>query len=109
MRWLRRLRSFARRKKHIQLAACWAHARRKFYEAQEQDPGIVNWLLRQIGHLYRIERELRESKTVPTLRAVTRAHQSRPVYQRLHRLFTRLKTGDVTCPAAGWVWPSTIR
>jgi len=84
--------SFARRKKHIQLAACWAHARRKFYEAREQDPGVVNWLLRQIGHLYRIERELRENKTVATLRAVARAHQSRPIYRRLHRLFTRLKT-----------------
>jgi len=84
--------SFARRKKHIQLAACWAHARRKFYEAREQDPGIANWLLRQIGHLYRIERELRESKTVATLRAVARAHQSRPIYWRLHRLLTQLKT-----------------
>jgi transposase len=83
--------SYARRKKNIQLAACWAHARRKFYEAQEQDPGIVQWLLRQIDHLYRIERELRESKTVPTLRAVTRAHQSRPIYARLHRVLTHLK------------------
>ena len=84
--------SFARRKKHIQLAACWAHARRKFYEAQEQDPALVNWLLRQIGHLYRIERDLRDRKTVATLRAVTRSHQARPIYRRLHRLFTRLKT-----------------
>jgi len=84
--------SFARRKEHIQLAACWAHARRKFYEAQEQDPGVVHWLLRQMGHLYRLERELRENKTVPTLRAVARAHRSRPIYQRLHRLLTRLKS-----------------
>jgi transposase len=84
--------SFARRKEDIQLAACWAHARRKFYEAREQDPGVVNWLLRQIGHLYRIERQLREGKTVATLRAVARAHQAKPIYVRLHRLFTRLKT-----------------
>jgi len=83
--------SYARRKEHIQLAACWAHARRKFFEAKDQDPGIAHWLLRQIGHLYRIERELRESKTVPTLRAVVRAHQARPIYRRLHRLFTQLK------------------
>ena len=83
--------SFARRKEDIQLAACWAHARRKFYEAREQDPGVVNWLLRQIGHLYRIEKGLRESKTVTTLRAVARAQQARPIYQRLHRLLARLK------------------
>ncbi len=83
--------SFARRKEHIQLAACWAHARRKFYEAREQDPRIAYWLLRQIGHLYRIERKLRRSRSGTRLRAAVRAHQSRPVYQRLHRFLTRLK------------------
>ena len=83
--------SFARRKEHIQLVACWAHARRKFYEAREQDPGIAHWLLRQIGHLYRIERKLRLSKSGPQLRAARRAHQARPIYQRLHRVLTRLK------------------
>ncbi len=84
--------SFARRKEHIQLAACWAHARRKFYEAREQDPPIAGWLLRQIGHLYRIERNLRADKSGPQLRAAVRAHQSRPIYWRLHRLLTQLKT-----------------
>jgi transposase len=83
--------SFARHKEHIQLAACWAHARRKFYEAREQDPRIAGWLLRQIGHLYRIERELREHRAGPHLRAAVRAHQARPFYQRLHRVLTRLK------------------
>ena len=43
--------SFARHKEHIQLAACWAHARRKFYEARDQNPLISHWVLRQIGHL----------------------------------------------------------
>ncbi len=83
--------SFARHKEHIQLAACWAHARRKFYEAREQDPGVAQWLLRQIRHLYRIERKLRLSKSGPQLRAARRAHQARPIYQRLHRVLTRLK------------------
>jgi transposase len=83
--------SFARRKEHIQLAACWAHARRKFYEAREQDPGMANWLLHQIGHLYRIERKLRLKRSGPKLRVALRAHQSRPIYQRLHRVLTRLK------------------
>jgi transposase len=83
--------SFARHKEHIQLAACWAHARRKFYEAREQDPLIAGWLLRQIGHLYRIERKLRLSRSGPRLRDAVRAHQGRPIYQRLHRVLTRLK------------------
>jgi transposase len=83
--------SFARRKEHIQLAACWAHARRKFYEARDQEPRIAGWLLHQIRHLYRIERELREHRAGPHLRAAVRAHQARPIYQRLHRVLTRLK------------------
>ena len=84
--------SFARRREHLQLAACWAHARRKFYEAREQDPLIAGWLLRQIGHLYHIERELRATKSGAPLRAARRSHQARPVYQRLHRVLTHLKT-----------------
>ena len=84
--------SFARDKERIQLAACWAHVRRKFYEAKEQAPTVAGWVLRQIGHLYRIERDLRESQAGATLRAVRRAHQSRPIYRRLHRVLTRLKT-----------------
>ncbi len=83
--------SFARRKEHIQLAACWAHARRKFYEAREQDPLIAGWLLRQIGHLYRIERKLRLKRSGPQLRNAVRTHQAKPVYDRLHRVLTRLK------------------
>jgi transposase len=83
--------SYARRKEHIQLAACWAHARRKFYEAREQDPSITLWLLRQIGHLYDIERNLRRSRSGPQLRAAVRAHQSRQIYARLHRILTHLK------------------
>ena len=53
---------------------------------------IAGWLLRQIGHLYRIERKLRVSKAGPRLRAAVRAHQARPIYQRLHRIFTQLKS-----------------
>ena len=42
-------RSFAasgEREGRIRLAACYAHARRKFIEAQEQAPRLVGWLLR---------------------------------------------------------------
>jgi len=93
--------SFARHKEHIQLAACWAHARRKFYEARDQDPLIARWLLRQIGHLYRIERKLRDNRSGPQLRAAVRAHQARPVYQRLHRALTRLKMKRRYLPRSG--------
>jgi transposase len=93
--------SFARHKEHIQLAACWAHARRKFYQAREQDPLMANWLLHQIGHLYDIERNLRRSRSGPQLRASVRAHQGRPIYARIHRVLTRLKMKRRYLPRSG--------
>ncbi len=76
----------------ITLAGCWAHVRRKFHEALAQAPRLIGWLLRQMGHLYRIEKELRQSRAGPRLRAAVRAHQSRPIQERLRRALVRLKT-----------------
>lgn len=76
----------------ITLAGCWAHVRRKFHEALAQAPRLIGWLLRQMGHLYRIEKELRQSRAGPRLRAAVRAHRSRPIQERLRRALVRLKT-----------------
>lgn len=44
----------------IQEAACWAHARRKFYDVHEaRPPALTNEALRRIGELYVIEAEIR--------------------------------------------------
>ena len=67
----------------LELAACWAHARRKFFEAKERDPTVANWILHQIGHLYLIERRLREAGAGPALRQAVRASQSAPILARL--------------------------
>jgi transposase len=77
----------------ITLAGCWAHVRRKFYEAVESSPRLAGWLLNQIQHLYRIEARLREHHAGPNLRAAVRASQSRPIVQRIERVLIRLKTG----------------
>ncbi len=93
--------SFARRKEQIQLAGCWAHTRRKFYEARDQDPRRAGWLLRQIGHLYDIERELREHRAGPQQRAAARAHRSRPIVARLQRALSRWKLTRRFLPRSG--------
>jgi transposase len=49
-----------RRSGAITLAGCWAHARRKFHEALDQAPPTAGWVVRQIQHLYRVEKELRK-------------------------------------------------
>lgn len=40
--------------------ACWAHARRKFYDAQDSDGKRATQMLALIGELYAIEREAKE-------------------------------------------------
>jgi transposase len=75
----------------IQLSGCWAHVRRKFYEALEQSPRSAAWFLGQIQQLYAVEAALRQSRAGPQLRAARRAHHSQPVVQRLERALLRLK------------------
>ena len=75
----------------ITLAACWAHARRKFHEAAESAPQRAGWLLLQIQHLYRIEKQLRETKAGPHQRQAVRASQSRMIVERIHQAITRMK------------------
>jgi transposase len=84
--------SFANRSEgRITLAACWAHARRKFHEATESTPQQAGWMLLQIQHLYRIEKQMREAKAGPQQRQAVRASQSRMIVDRIHRVLTRIK------------------
>ena len=85
-------RSFANGRQGIALAGCWAHVRRKFFEAQEQAPKVAGWLLHQIQLLYAVEARLRQHRAGPQLRAAVRAQESRPVVQRLQKALVRLKT-----------------
>jgi len=75
----------------IELAACWAHARRKFYEAKERDPTVCKWMLRQIAQLYRIESRLRQQKAGSALRLTVRASESAPILRRIKRALFKLK------------------
>jgi transposase len=84
--------AFARKRgQSITLAGCLAHARRPFYEALEEAPQQAGFILRQMQHLYRIEKVLREQGAGPPVRAAVRAHQSRPIQERIHRALLRLK------------------
>ena len=74
----------------IKLAYCWAHVRRKFDEALEGAPRTAGWMIKQIQLLYRIESRLREQKAGPALRQAVRAHQSKPVVERIKKACTLL-------------------
>jgi hypothetical protein len=84
-------RSYAAGKEGIELVGCWSHLRRKFFEAQEQAPRMVGWILGQIGRMYGWEKELRESRAGPRLREAVRAAKTRMVVERLGKVFGRLQ------------------
>ncbi len=76
--------SLAKARGDLTLIGCWAHARRGFHEALGETR-LAAWFVGQIGQLYVVEKQLREQKAKPRLRAAKRLWQSRPVLVRLHR------------------------
>jgi transposase len=84
--------AWAKGRPNIMLMGCHAHVRRKFFEAKDQSPRLVGWILRQLAHLYQIERHLRETQARPVLREAIRTAQSRPIHQRLKKLFDKLSS-----------------
>jgi transposase len=91
-------RAFAQSRSGIELAGCWSHVRRKFYDALEQSPRTAGWIMRQIQNLYRIEAQLREHRAGPPLRQAVRAAQSRPILQRIERALVQLKSSKRHLP-----------
>lgn len=62
----------------IRLAACWAHARRKFYDvAQAENTPLAHEALRRIAGLYAVEAAVRGQS--PAHRRMARRARSRPI------------------------------
>lgn len=76
----------------LELAGCWAHVRRKFFDSLSRDPPIVRWFLVQIGHLYEVERRLRLSGASDRLRQVARSAESAPIVRRIGKALILLKS-----------------
>jgi len=89
---LRAYRTFRERHPHLDITpvSCLAHIRRKFHEARNDHPKITAWILLQIGKIYRIEAELRESRAGPLQRQRIRWLETRRIYDHLHRIFLHL-------------------
>lgn len=64
--------------------ACWAHARRYFYEAKDESY-FSRWMLRQIQLLYQVESRLREKNAGPALREAVRQAESRMILNRINK------------------------
>jgi hypothetical protein len=61
--------------------ACWAHARRKFYDAQDSDEERATQMLALVAELYAIERESKELSDA--LRLAVRQERSVPVLEKI--------------------------
>lgn len=81
----------ASRNQTVELAACWAHARRKLHDAREQAPRLTGWLIGQVRLLYAVEARLRAARAGPVLRQVRRAGESRMIYRRIGKALVLLR------------------
>lgn len=61
--------------------ACWAHARRKFYDAKDSDARRAAEMLAMIGELYAIERQAKDALAAE--RFALRQERSNPVLDRI--------------------------
>jgi transposase len=62
---------------------CWAHARRKFYEARTSDPARSHAALAWIGLLYDVERSAKDQELKDEARLSLRLEKSRPILESL--------------------------
>lgn len=69
--------------------ACWAHARRKFFEARATNPKYADPLLGLVQALYAVEREARGLDA--DKRKALRGEKSRPVLDKIHVLLLRAR------------------
>lgn len=67
---------------------CWAHARRKFFEAKENDRARAELALVFIGKLYEIEAHCREKKLTPKDRKAYRLDKALPVLDAFSKWLT---------------------
>ena len=70
---------------HIQVIGCWAHARRKWSDALDEDRRTASEALSYINRLYHIEDEARESGITGDLLKEKRQREAYPVILRFEK------------------------
>jgi hypothetical protein len=75
------------KKTGITHAHCWAHARRKIFDARDIEPAQADEALHAIAALYKIEQQIRDDGLTGQAKLTRRQEQSKPV---LERFFARI-------------------
>jgi transposase len=79
--------------------ACWAHTRRKFYEARSGAPREANQVLEWIRQLYDVEDRARDF--TPEQRQVLRERESLPILDRIEKYLDELSSRVLPKSALG--------
>jgi len=64
--------AYARAHPGVQWVACWAHVRRAFFEAREENTRVVNAVVRLTSRMYRLEHTWDDQKLSAAQRAIAR-------------------------------------
>ncbi|NJM38628.1 MAG: IS66 family transposase [Akkermansiaceae bacterium] len=90
--------SYRKQRENVELIGCWAHVRRKFFEAKDHKPKLTAWFLRHIQNLYQIEAHLRQHRAGPAERERMRISQSLPIYRKLGKALWKIKNTRKVLP-----------
>lgn len=71
------------------LLGCWSHARRKFEQALENDPGKARYALEQIQLLYLIEREIENENLNAEMTSERRKQKAYPILLEFEKWLDR--------------------
>ena len=94
--------------KDIKLLACWAHARRKFVDALEEDRKLATEAIVQIRLLYKVETDADNEGLIPEQRAQKRQKEAYPVLRTfekwLHDNYLKVLPQSTTGKAIGYTY-----
>lgn len=70
---------------------CWAHARRHFYQAQDNDPSRMRTVLLLIARLYQVEKVGRERGLRGEELRILREHGARPLLEKINAYLQEIR------------------
>ncbi len=91
--------SYAAKNEQITHANCWVHGRRKFIEAQEDEPEAVKQVLESIGHLYQVETQIRDLPLIGEFKRRFRLTHSKPIVDQLFAWFDQQRQRPELIPS----------
>ncbi|MBE9539989.1 MAG: transposase [Proteobacteria bacterium] len=92
--------SYAAKNEQIIHANCWVHGRRKFVEAEDDEPDAVERVLGSIGHLYQVETQIKESQLTGEQKRDFRLIHSKSVVDQLFSWFEQQRQRPELLPSS---------